>query len=51
MKCLPLSKLNAAAAVPEALVQEGERLYAERINDAAECIFEQREQRPVVLIS
>lgn len=49
MKCIPISELNKSEK--RELVERGERAYANQLLSAAERIFEEREQRPVVLIS
>lgn len=51
MNCIEVSELNRLASSPSELISEGERLYAEQIEKAADQIFEQRVERPVVLIS
>lgn len=51
MKCIPVEHLNSAAKRPESFIAEGERLYSEQLQNAAEKIYEHREDRPIVLIS
>lgn len=51
MRCISIEELNRAAASPEALITDGEDRYSEQISKAAEKIFEERAERPVVLIS
>ena len=51
MKCIPVEQLNTAAKSPELLISDGEKIYAEQIENAARGIFERREKRPVVLLS
>lgn len=51
MKCIPVKELNILAETPKAFVYASENAYAERISAAAERIFTQRKERPVVLIS
>lgn len=51
MKCIPVEQLNTAAESPELLISDGEKIYAEQIENAARGIFERREKRPVVLLS
>lgn len=51
MKCVSVEQLNNAAEFPEELIREGERLYAEQLEAAAENIFSNRDTRPVVLLS
>ncbi len=51
MKCIPVEQLNTAANSPELLISDGEKIYAEQIENAARGIFERREKRPVVLLS
>ena len=51
MNRVTISELNKGAALPEALISAGEQAYADALKSAAEKIFEDREQRPVVLVS
>ena len=51
MNCITIEQLNKMALSPMQLVQQGENTYAERIAAAAEKIYADREQRPVVLVS
>ena len=51
MKCIPIEQLNNAAKIPAQLVADGEKVYAQQIEHAAQSIFERRSERPVVLIS
>lgn len=51
MKSILISELNTLAASPDEFMQTGERMYSEQISAAAERIYAEREQRPVVLIS
>ena len=51
MKCISVEKLRSAADDPESFIAEGEKLYADQLSEAAEKIFAQREERPIVLIS
>ena len=51
MKCIPIEQLNNAAKSPADLVADGEKVYAEQIEHAAQSIFERRNERPVVLLS
>lgn len=51
MKYIPVEQLNTAAKSPEQLIDDGEKIYAEQIENAAQGIFERREKRPVVLLS
>lgn len=51
MKCISVEKLRSAASSPENFIAEGEKIYADQLGAAAEKIFAQREQRPIVLIS
>lgn len=51
MKCISVEELNKAAATPEELILAGENLYADQLSAAAERIFTERAERPVVLIS
>lgn len=51
MNCIDVSALNALSERPEELIRDGESFYKEQIDKAAEKIYEQRVERPVVLIS
>lgn len=51
MKCIPVNELNRLAQQPQGLILDAENLYADRISAAAERIFKERRERPVVLIS
>lgn len=51
MKCIPVKELNAKAAEAGALVLEAENLYADQISKAAQRIYRERRERPIVLIS
>lgn len=51
MKCISVEKLRSAANAPEIFISEGEKIYADQLSAAAEKIFAQREERPIVLIS
>ncbi len=51
MRCVKVGYLNKAAGSPESFVEEGERLYFEQLSRAAEAIYEQRAEKPIVLIS
>ena len=51
MRCVKVEYLNNAAANPEIFIDEGERLYFEQLSAAAEKIYEQRAEKPIVLIS
>ena len=51
MKCITINELNELAKTPEKFIEQGECAYFEQISAAADRIFEQREQRPAVLIS
>lgn len=51
MKCISISDLNKAAANPEELILAGENLYADQLSAAAQRIYSERAERPVVLIS
>lgn len=51
MKCIPVKELNSRAADPQKLVLESENAYADQISRAAERIFRERQEKPVVLIS
>lgn len=49
MKFIAISELNRSEK--REIIEQGERAYADQIEAAAERIFDEREQRPVVLIS
>lgn len=51
MRCFSVDYLNNAANSPESFVAEGERLYFEQLSSAAKKIYEQRAEKPIVLIS
>lgn len=51
MKCIPVKELNSRAADPQKLVLQSENAYADQISAAAERIYNERSERPVVLIS
>lgn len=51
MNCISVEKLNSAAAAPEALIAEGEERYSAQLREAAKKIYENRADRPIVLIS
>ncbi|MGN1421846.1 MAG: adenylyl-sulfate kinase [Oscillospiraceae bacterium] len=51
MNFIDVSELNALSGRPEELIYDGERFYREQIEKAALSIYEQRVERPVVLIS
>ncbi|MBE6901990.1 MAG: nucleoside kinase [Ruminococcaceae bacterium] len=51
MNCITIEQLNKCAADPKAMVSAGEEAYARELEAAAEKIFSEREQRPVVLVS
>lgn len=51
MNCISIEELNKAAQTPETLISEGEKIYTDQISAAAERIFEERAERPIVLIS
>ncbi len=51
MKCVSVSELNQLAKTPQDFVYEAENAYADQISAAAERIYSDRKERPVVLIS
>lgn len=51
MKCVSVRELNLLAKTPQAFVYEAENAYADQISAAAERIYSDRRERPVVLIS
>lgn len=51
MKCISAEHLNNAAKKPERFISEGELLYFEQLEQAAEKIYEHRADKPIVLIS
>lgn len=51
MRCISVDYLNDTAKNPERFVLEGEELYSRQLSEAAEKIYEQRAEKPVVLIS
>ncbi len=51
MNSITIKQLNECALSPQRFVTAGESTYAKRIETAAEQIYSDREQRPVVLVS
>lgn len=51
MNCITVEELNNAAKSPETLVSEGEAHYSDQLRDIAKKIYEDRAERPIVLIS
>lgn len=51
MKCIPVKELNDSAVDPQEFVLSAENAYADQISAAAERIYMERKERPVVLIS
>lgn len=51
MKFITIEELNKLAETPEKFIKTGEKVYSEQLCAAAEKIFEQRAERPAVLIS
>lgn len=51
MRCFSVDYLNNSANSPESFIAEGERLYFEQLTSAAEEVYEQRAEKPIVLIS
>lgn len=51
MKCIPVKELNSKAEKTQEFVLEAENLYADQISRAAERIYRERREKPVVLIS
>lgn len=51
MECISVETLCVAAREPEELIAQGEKAYAGRLAAAAEIIYENRESKPIVLIS
>lgn len=51
MKCISVSELNKAAKNPDRLISDSENAYADRISEAAERIYLERAEKPLVLIS
>ncbi len=51
MKCIPVKELNSKTENLQELVLEAENLYADQISRAAERIFRERREKPIVLIS
>ncbi|MDE7361502.1 MAG: nucleoside kinase [Oscillospiraceae bacterium] len=51
MRCISVEELCAAAREPEEFISEGEKLYADSLAAAAEMIYNNREAKPIVLIS
>ncbi len=51
MECITIERLNDAARDPDKLITDGENLYADRLSETARHIYENKETRPLVLIS
>lgn len=51
MKCVLIEQLNDAAGNPQEFIEISERAYRNQISAAAKTIYEQRKERPIVLIS
>lgn len=51
MRCISVDYLNETAKTPERYISEGEENYANQLSEAAEKVYEQRTEKPVVLIS
>ena len=51
MKCIPVLELNSMSADPHRLIEKSENAYADQISRAAERIYRERREKPVVLIS
>lgn len=51
MKCISVDKLCEAAKSPEAFISEGEKCYSDSLAAAADIIYKNRENKPIVLIS
>lgn len=51
MNCISINQLNSAALDEERMIASGENAYANELSAAAQRIFAEREQCPVVLIS
>lgn len=51
MNCISVEQLNSASLDEERMILTGENAYANSLNAAAERIFDQRNERPVVLVS
>ncbi|MBD5130262.1 MAG: nucleoside kinase [Ruminococcaceae bacterium] len=51
MECISVEALRTAAKNPEEFVEQGEKIYADRLAAAAEMIYNNRESKPIVLIS
>lgn len=51
MECISVGQLNDAARDPDRLITDGENLYADRLSETARHIYENKEEKPLVLIS
>lgn len=51
MNCISVEKLNSTVFSPETLIMEGEERYTAQLREAAKKIYENRAERPIVLIS
>lgn len=51
MNCIAVSQLNKLAINADAMITAGENAYADELSKAAERIYKERVERPVILIS
>lgn len=51
MNCLSIERLNKCALDPERFVEASENTYADALNAAAQRIYNERAEKPVVLVS
>ncbi len=51
MNCIAISKLNNLALDADSMIAAGENAYADELSKAAERIYNERVERPVILIS
>lgn len=51
MNCISVDELNKLTQTPEKFIEQGEKIYADQLKEAADKIYEQRAERPIVLIS
>ena len=51
MNCITVDELNNLVSTPEKFIEQGEEFYSAQLREAADKVYEQRAERPIVLIS
>ena len=51
MNCISIAQLNDLVKTPEKFIEQGEEFYSAQLKEAADKVYELREERPIVLIS